>query len=83
MQDEQTRPKARGLGRARDRMPRLYRNRRPRKLDRPETGQVKVNIDGKIHLSPRWSEPSGFRPGDAVYIRREEGRIVLTKEREG
>jgi|GEM_PF-4150700 len=82
-ENEQAKPKATDSRLGRDGMMRLYKPKRKKKLDRPETGQVKVNIDGKIHLSPRWSEPAGFKPGDTVKIRREEGRIILTKESEG
>lgn len=58
----------------------LYKNKVKRKLHRPETGQVKVTIQGRILLGPKWSEPIGLKVGDMVKITREgSSRLILTK----
>ena len=58
---------------------RLYRNKRKRKLNRPEAGQLKVGIWGRIIVGARWTEPSGLKVGETVTVRREEGRLIITK----
>lgn len=59
---------------------RLYKIKVKRKLHRPATGQVKVTIQGRILLGPKWSEPIGLKVGDTVEIRREgTSHLILTK----
>jgi hypothetical protein len=58
----------------------LYKTKHPKKLDRPETGQLKVSIWGRVIIGARWTEPAGFKEGDTVTIKREEGRIIISKQ---